>query len=144
MQKHKANIRILLVEDNAIVRQLTNDMLIMQDDFDVVGEAEDGFAALDLLKNGIGTDIILADLNMPGMDGIELTENITAHYDSLKVIVITMHAKAAYFKRAMAAGARGYLLKTGNMNELYNAIRRVSSGEMFIGENVNTPINGAA
>lgn len=130
-------IRILIVEDNAIVRQIMTDMVIMQDDFKVAGTAENGFAALALFKEGIEADIVLADLNMEGMDGIELTENLTTHYDKVKVIILTMHDKAAHLKRALSAGARGYLLKNGDMEELYGAIRKVDAGELVIGADAN-------
>ena len=130
-------IRVLLVEDNAIVRQLMTEMVGMQDDFEVVGVAEDGLAALALLKGGLQADVALTDLNMPGMDGIELAEQVTALYDDPKVIVLTMHAKGAFLKRALAAGARGYLLKDGDMEKLYEAIRKVNAGEVVVGANTD-------
>jgi DNA-binding NarL/FixJ family response regulator len=77
--------------------------------------------------------VVVADLNMHDMDGIELTKQVMAGYPSLKVIILTMHAKAAFLKRALAAGANGYLLKNGNMNELYQAITQVYTGETVIG-----------
>lgn len=130
-------IKILVVEDNAIVRQLLTDMIGMQDDFEVAGTAENGLAALKLIKDGLQADIILADLNMKGMDGIELTENVAMLYGDLKVIILTMHAKGAFLKRALAVGARGYLLKNGDMDELYRTIRKVSTGEVVVGAGAN-------
>jgi DNA-binding NarL/FixJ family response regulator len=130
-------IRILLVEDNAIVRKIMEDMVVMQDDLEIAGAAANGFEALALLRNGIKADIVLADLNMQGMDGIELTRNITAIDNKLKVIIFTMHDKATYLKRALEAGARGYLLKNGDMEELYEAVRKVLAGELVIGKEAN-------
>lgn len=130
-------ISILLVEDNAIVRQIINDMVLMQDDFDISGLASNGLEALQLLNNGLKTDIVLADLNMEGMDGIELTEKVQKHFPDIKVIILTMHNRAAYLKRALAAGASGYLLKNGDMEELYGAIRKVHAGELVIGADTN-------
>lgn len=129
-------ISILLVEDNVVVRQILSDMMHFIEDLEVIAAAENGFAALELLENGLKPDIALVDINMPGMDGIKLTENLTADYGYLKVIVLTMHAKTAYRDRAMAAGARGYLLKNGDMKELGKAVRMVYAGELFIGEDV--------
>jgi DNA-binding NarL/FixJ family response regulator len=131
-------IKILLVEDNDIVRNIMNDMVVLQDDFDVVGTADNGLTALQLLQNGLHPDIVLADLNMKGMDGIELTERITAAYSNLKVIILTMHAKSAFLERALSAGAKGYLLKNGDMDELYNAIRTVHNGQTVIGADLKT------
>jgi DNA-binding NarL/FixJ family response regulator len=111
-------------------------MLIVQGDFAVVGTAADGLEALKLLKADLQVDIVLADLNMPGMDGIELTKNLTSQYSNLKVMILIMHDKSAYLKRALAAGASGYLLKNGNMDELYDAIREVNAGGMVISTEV--------
>ncbi|MCO5936517.1 response regulator transcription factor [Mucilaginibacter sp. RB4R14] len=130
-------IKILVVEDNAIVRELLTDMVGMQDDFEVVGTAENGLAALGLIKDDLVVDIVLADLNMKGMDGIELTENVAVLYADIKVIILTMHAKGAFLKRALAVGARGYLLKNGDMDELYRAIRKVNIGEVVVGVDTN-------
>lgn len=126
-------INVLLVEDNHKVRELLAGLLQAQSGFTVTGKAENGLAALDLLHQGLQADIVLADLNMHHMDGIELTEQVMAHYPTLKVIILTMHAKAAFLKRALAAGARGYLLKNGDMNELYDAITKVYAGQTIIG-----------
>lgn len=129
-------IRILLVEDNEIIREIINDMVGMQDDFEVVGSAGDGLAAMELLKSGLRPDIVLADLNMSGLNGIELTENITAQYTDLKVIILTMHSKSAFLKRALDAGARGYLLKDGDMDEIYASIRKVNAGQICISDDL--------
>jgi DNA-binding NarL/FixJ family response regulator len=130
-------INLLLVEDNHKVRQLLAGLLQAQGQFTVKGQAENGLAALDLLRSGVQADIVLADLNMAEMDGIELTEKIMADYPTLKVVILTMHAKVAFLKRALAAGARGYLLKNGDMDELYRGITQVYAGETVIGANVS-------
>jgi DNA-binding NarL/FixJ family response regulator len=130
-------IRILLVEDNTMIRELVGDLLNGQDNFEVVGKAENGLVALQLLKNGLQPDVVITDLNMRGMDGIELTENMMPLYPAPKVIILTMHAGAAFLKRAMEAGARGYVLKSGDMNELYQAVTQVHGGQLVIGANAN-------
>ncbi len=130
-------INLLLVEDNHRVRELLAGLLQAQKSFNVVGKAENGLAALSLLQNGLQADVVLADLNMHDMDGIELTEKVMVGYPELQVIILTMHAKTAFLKRALAAGARGYLLKNGDMNELYQAIAQVHAGQTVIGASVN-------
>jgi DNA-binding NarL/FixJ family response regulator len=131
-------IKILAVEDNEIVRTMLADMLNQQDDMEIIGTAEDGLAALQLIDDGLKPDVVLADLNMERMDGIELTQNLTTLHSSIKVIVLTMHANSAFLSNAQAAGARGYLLKDGDMDELYNAIRKVNNGEVYIGLEANS------
>ena len=126
-------IRVLLVEDNAIVRQALGDIIASEEGFEVIGLAENGLIALDMLNEGLQADVILADLNMPGMDGIKLTEALAAQSDGFKVIILTMHSKATYLDRAILAGARGYLLKSGDVDELFTAIKEVSAGKIFIG-----------
>ncbi len=130
-------INLLLVEDNHKVRELLAGLLQAQKNFTVAAKADNGLAALELLNNGVQADIVLADLNMHEMDGIELTEQVAVNFPNLKVIILTMHAKAAFLKRALTAGARGYLLKNGDMQELYQAIKQVYEGEVVIGASVN-------
>ncbi len=130
-------INLLLVEDNHKVRELLAGLLQAQSNFTVAAKAENGLAALDLLQNGLQVDIIVADLNMHEMDGIELTEQIMSDYPKLKVIILTMHAKAAFLKRTLTAGACGYLLKNGDMQELYQAIIKVNAGEIVVGASVD-------
>jgi DNA-binding NarL/FixJ family response regulator len=126
-------IKILAVEDNKIVRTMLADMLNQQDDMEIIGTAEDGLAALQLIEDGLKPDVVLADLNMERMDGIELTQKLTPLHSDIKVIILTMHAKSAFLNNALAAGARGYLLKDGDMDELYNAIRKINNGDVYIG-----------
>jgi DNA-binding NarL/FixJ family response regulator len=130
-------INLLLVEDNHKVRELLAGLLQAQKNFNVVAKADNGWAALEVLQNGLQADIVVADLNMHDMDGIELTEQIMSGYPNLKVIILTMHAKAAFLNRALTAGARGYLLKNGDMQELYQAISQVHAGEVVVGASVS-------
>jgi DNA-binding NarL/FixJ family response regulator len=126
-------ISILLVEDFKIVRDGLIRMFETQDDIEVIGAVESGLKALDLLENGLTPDIVLADLNMPGMNGIELTQKICSlGLSNTKVVILTMHAKRAFVEKAFEAGAIGYLLKDGNFEEMYKAIRKVNKNEQFI------------
>lgn len=125
-------IKIILAEDNAIVRSGIIELLNEQPDMEVVGEAEDGFQALKILENGLQPDIVLTDLNMPGMDGLTLTEKLRSAHPQIKVIILTMHLRADFIERARYAGAKGYVIKDGNIEEIYGAIRSVCAGEDFV------------
>jgi DNA-binding NarL/FixJ family response regulator len=124
-------IRILLVEDNTVVRKVLSEIIDLEDDLQAMAACENGFAALEWLRSGFTPDIVLADLNMPGMDGIELTTVLSEEFRSLPVLVLTMHVNTTHLDRAMAAGARGYLIKNGDMDELFSAIRTVYAGGNF-------------
>ena len=109
------------------------DLFAGQNEFEITGLAANGLEALSLLKSRTIADIVLADLNMPEMDGIELTKKIVLQHSDIKVIILTMHENAEYLKRALDAGAKGYLLKDGNMEDVYRAIKRVEAGQLAIG-----------
>lgn len=130
-------VKILLVEDNEVIRKTIADLIAMEDDFSVEGQAANGKIALTLMQNGLTVDVVVTDLNMPEMDGIELTQNITDMNKDIKVIILTMHDKKTYLDRAFAAGAKGYLLKNGDMDELYATIEKVYNGESVIGQDVS-------
>ncbi|TCD26541.1 response regulator transcription factor [Pedobacter psychrodurus] len=130
-------INILLVEDNAIVRNTMAMLLASENGVKVVGSAEDGNVALGLLANGLRPDIVLADLNMPGMDGIELTVKIRSLYSHMDIVILTMHNKYIFAEKAFGAGAKGYLLKDGDIQKLCASITRVHLGETILDENVS-------
>jgi DNA-binding NarL/FixJ family response regulator len=121
-------IKIVLVEDNDVVRKGLTQVLSAQQDMEVVAQAINGLEAVRLFEDDIKTDIVLTDLNMPVMDGIEMTERLIAMIPDLKVIILTMHSKNAFADRAEKAGAKGYVLKHAEMDELYHAIRTVHAG----------------
>ncbi len=125
-------IRLIVVEDNDLVRQGVIGLLNEQEDLLVVGEADNGFKAVELLERGLESDIVLTDFNMPGMDGATLAEKILHISPKLKIIILTMHQRAEFVDRARAAGASGYMLKDGNFDELFAGIRRVYRGEKFV------------
>lgn len=130
-------IDILLVEDNAIVRNTMTMLLASEKGVKVVGSAEDGNVALGLLASGLRPDIVLADLNMPGMDGIELTAEIRSRYQNMDVVILTMHDKYIFAEKAFAVGAKGYLLKNGDITKLCASITRVHLGETILDENIS-------
>lgn len=131
-------IKILVVEDNDVIRETLVELIDMENDFMVVGAAENGRSACKLLHNGLCPDIIVTDFNMPEMDGIELAKVVKTQYQSIKVIVLTMHDRKTYVDRAFSAGANGFLLKNGDMNELFSALKKVYLGEPVIGIDVSS------
>lgn len=130
-------INILLVEDNEIVRTTMAMLLGDEDGIVVTGAAEDGISALEILEKGSLPDIVLADLNMPRMDGIELTRMIGLNYVNLPVVILTMHNKVAFAEKAFAAGAKGYLLKDGDMKKLCLSITEVYNGGTVLDDQIS-------
>lgn len=129
-------IKIVVVEDNNAVRRGLIRLLDKHQEIEVVGEAEDGLKAIELLKQGLNTDIVLADLNMPEMGGIELTEELQNLFPLIKVIILTMHTRTEFVDKALAAGAKGYLLKDGDFNDIYLGLKKVYNGQVHISINL--------
>jgi len=126
-------IKLLLVEDNTIVREGIAGLIEIQEDLEVIGEAAGGPEALSLLQGGLRPDIVLTDLNMPVMDGIELTERICAlAISNISVIMLTMHNKQIFVDKSFKAGAKGFLLKNGDFDELFMGIRQVYQNQSFV------------
>ncbi len=129
------DIRILLCEDQTIVRQGLHTILDLEPDLTVVGEAADGEAAVHQAM-ALQPDIALMDIQMPRRSGVEATALITAACPGVRVIVLTTFDYEDYVFEAVRAGAMGYLLKDVPASELIDTIRRVHAGESFIQPNV--------
>ncbi len=126
-----APIRIVVADDHTIVRQGLRALLEGQDDFEVVAEAGDGREALQLAREH-GPDVLVMDLAMPGLNGVDATRQLHEEQPSTRVVVLSMHASAEYVRPAIAAGARGYLIKGSDLSDLVAAIRTVASGKAFV------------
>lgn len=124
-------IRVLIADDHIIVRSGLRLLLEAQADIDVVGEASDGREALDLIEKH-SPDVVLMDIAMPGMDGLEATRRIKTIGPRLKVLVLTMHRSDEYFFEMLKAGASGYILKGAETSDLIQAVRVVGRGEVFL------------
>jgi DNA-binding NarL/FixJ family response regulator len=125
-------IRILLVDDQHIIRQGLRSMLESNDDMEVIGEAENGQKALlEIAK--LQPDLVLMDIRMPVMDGVAATQAIAKQYPETKVLVLTTFDDDDYVQRAMRLGAKGYLLKDTEPDELALAIRSVYKGHTQLG-----------
>ena len=127
----KPAIRILLVDDQQLLRLGFRMLLETQADLEVVGEAGDGTEALRLVGQ-TGPDVVLMDVRMPGMDGIQATEQITTQYPQTRVLVLTTFDLDQYAFAALRAGASGFLLKNLPLAELVSAIRAVHSGDAVV------------
>ncbi len=121
-------IRILLAEDHKVVREGTRRLLESQSDFEVVGEASDGIEAVELAKK-LKPQIIIMDVSMPRLNGIEATKQIKAVYPNMAILVLTGYDDDEYVFALLEAGAAGYLLKESSGEELIDAIRQVMAGE---------------
>jgi DNA-binding NarL/FixJ family response regulator len=129
--KHSVSIRILLVDDQELVRTGFRMVLDAQDDMDVVGEAGDGQAATDLLRSTTA-DVVVMDVRMPRLDGIEATRHICRAGDRPRVLMLTTFDLDEYAYAALKAGASGFLLKDVPPEELLFAIRAVHSGDAVV------------
>ena len=126
-----APIRVLLVDDHAMVRRGMRDFLSLHDDIDVVGEAGDGAAGVEEATR-LRPDIVVMDLMMPNLDGIEATARIKAALPDVEVIALTSFIEESRVVAAIEAGASGFLLKDADADELAAAIRSAATGEVHL------------
>lgn len=124
-------IRVLIADDHTIVRSGVRLLLEGQPDMEVIGEALTGDAAVEMAET-LQPDVILMDIAMPGLDGIEATRRIKGQAPHIGVLVLTMHRSDEHFFAMLQAGASGYVLKAAETNELLSAIRSVARGEAFL------------
>jgi DNA-binding NarL/FixJ family response regulator len=126
-----SNIRILLVDDHALLRQGTAELLRREPGLVVVGEASDGERAVELAE-ALKPDLIIMDVRMPVLSGIEATRRIRQSLPGVRVLVLTAHDDMQYVFSLLQAGASGYLLKTAPIKDLVDAIYRIHAGEVSL------------
>lgn len=124
-------IKVIIADDHTIFRSGLNMLLSSEPDINVIGEAEDGQSAIQLAKE-LNPDVILMDIGMPELNGIEATERIKLETPDINILVLTMHRSDEYFFKMLEAGASGYILKGAETSELINAVRSVAKGEVFL------------
>jgi len=130
-------IKVLLVDDHQIVRDGIKRILKDELDIELVGSVSSGREVLDFLKNA-PTDIIVADLSMPNMSGIELTERLRESYPDVRVLILSMFNNEEYIVSAIQAGAKGYLPKQDSTTDvLLEAIRTIAGGEEFYSQSIS-------
>ena len=124
-------MRILLADDHRIVRQGLRSLLEAEADFTVVAEADNGRAAIDLTDE-LAPDVVVMDVGMPELNGIEATRRIASRSPRVKVVALSMHSDRRFVAEMLKAGAAGYLLKDGAFEELVGAIRTVAAGRTYL------------
>ena len=124
-------IRVVLADDHALVRQGIRSLLEKLIDIEVVGEAFDGREALELSK-ATQPDIVLMDITMPGLNGLEAVTRMKKECPTARVIMLSVHAGEEYFQQALDSGAAGYLLKDADRTELELAIKTVMRGDIYL------------
>ena len=129
-------IRLLLVDDHALFRQGLKGLLVAAPDIRVVAEAGSYAQALEMLRVN-QVNVVVADLSMPGRDGIDLVSHIKGSDPAISILVLTMHEDCEYATRALRAGASGYMTKASTSEELVSAIRRIASGRTHVSPSVS-------
>lgn len=123
-------IKVLLADDHTVVRQGLRALLVAEEDIEIVGEAENGRQALQLVKKLL-PDVVVMDIAMPVLNGVEATRQITRYVPSVKVLVLSTYSNDEYVEQLTEAGAAGYLVKQTAANDLLKAIREAFKGNAF-------------
>jgi len=124
-------IKVIIAEDQALIRGALTALLNLEADIEIVGEAENGVEAVKLLDKS-NADILLTDIEMPLMSGLELAQITAKKHPNIKTVVITTFGRAGYIKRALTIGVKGFLLKDTQSDELAAALRKVMQGKKVI------------
>ncbi len=124
-------LRILLADDHRLFADGLRGLLLQERGLEVVATAKDGREAVRLARQ-LRPDLVIMDLSMPGMSGIEATRQITSELAGIKVLCLSMHTETHFVEAALEAGARGYLLKDSALEELAEAVRTVSAGRSYL------------
>ena len=131
----------MLVDDHAIIRQGLRSLLEKQPDIEVVAEAEDGRKALELVRKVL-PDIVVMDVSMPGLNGIEATRQICSELPQVRVIALSIHSNRRFVTDMLRAGAAGYILKECLFDELVQAIQAVAAGDSYLSPRITGVVVG--
>ncbi len=132
-------INIVLADDHQIVRKGIQALLATQPDFQIIGEASDGLVAVNLVEK-VHPDVLVLDLMMGGINGLEVTRQLSKKCPSTGIVILSMHSDEAYVLEALRSGARAYILKDNTADELVHAIREVAIGHHYL----STPLSERA
>jgi DNA-binding NarL/FixJ family response regulator len=127
----KSKIKILIVDDNKLIRESLQLFLSSHENLSIVGEAENGEQAILMAGSNI-PDIVIMDINMSPMNGFETTRKISEQYPSVKIIGFSMHTELSYCRDFLELGAKGYLVKIGQPSEIIEAIEEVNKGNIYV------------
>ena len=133
------NIKVLLADDHTIVRKGLCALLDGEADIEVIGEAEDGREAVKLAGE-LHPDIVVMDIAMPGLNGLEATKQLRKLYPEMKILILSMHANEEYVIQTLRAGAEGYLVKKAAPSELVLAIKAVYQGNSFLSPSISRAV----
>jgi len=128
--------RVLLVDDHRIMRDGLRAILAGEPEIEVVGEAVDGRGAIAMIERD-PPDVIVMDVGMPGMNGVEATRNVLRSHPDVRVVALSIHSDKRYVRNMLAAGASGYVLKSAAADELLCAVRAAMRGERFLSSEVD-------
>ena len=131
-----APIRVLIADDHPLIRSGLRVLLEREKEFEIVGEASDGYEALDLALK-CEPDVAMLDVGMPRLNGIDVAQHLSARMPSVRIIVVSMHSDEGYVLRAMKAGVKAYLLKASAENDILNAVRAVASGNAYFSPEIS-------
>ena len=132
----QSKIKLIIVDDHQLFREGFKSLLAEMDFVELIGEAADGKQALQLLRNGLRPQIVLMDVEMPVMGGLETTEIISKDFFGIKIIMLSMVNNKDIIQNCIEKGAKGYLFKNASMSELGDAIRKVADGGHYFSEEV--------
>jgi DNA-binding NarL/FixJ family response regulator len=132
-------IRVLIADDHFVVRDGLTVMLESSDEFEVVGQAEDGREAIQLTEQ-LQPDVVLLDIQMPKMDGIEATYRIRRQFPKIQVVILSTFDQDEYIYQSLQAGAKGYVLKDSGLDELLAVVRAAARGESLLSPKITTKL----
>lgn len=136
LRKQGMNIRVLLVDDHRMVREGLRSLLAREPGIEIVGEASDGRAALELVRT-LSPHVVVMDVAMPELNGIESTRKIRAENERVKVVGLSMHSDERYVHHMLEAGASGYVLKVAAHEDLVRAVREASLGRTYLSPGIS-------
>lgn len=125
-------IRVLIADDHSVVRRGMKELLDEDPELEVCGEATDGREALSMLKSGLKADVLLTDISMPNMDGLELAKAVNNEFPEIRIVLLTMQEEDGFVQKAFEAGIKNYLFKTADPEEVIFAVKRALTGKPYI------------
>jgi DNA-binding NarL/FixJ family response regulator len=134
-QKQSDKVRILIVDDHPVTRRGLAEVINMETDLEVCGQAEDAAAALVAIGK-LKPDLAIIDVSLQGASGIELMKNVKLQYPTLPMLALSMHDESLYAERALKAGAKGYIMKHEAIEKVIGAIKRILKGEIYVSDNM--------
>lgn len=132
-------IRLMIVDDHAVLREGLRFMLRNAPDLEIISEASDGHEALELLES-TQPDVMLLDMNMPGMDGLETLKHVNERWPDITILILSFHDDPEYVEQALRNGAAGYLLKTVSRDELIRAVQAAADGAGYLSAEITRPL----